>query len=128
MNTKPIMMASAIFLAFIGVAFTFMPQEIATYTGMGFSKLYQLQLQILGALFFGFAMLNWMAKGAIIGGIYNKPIAVANFAHFFIGGPALVKAIISNIHLHYIVWIVTIFYAIFAILFGTIFSKHPSNT
>jgi hypothetical protein len=127
MNTKLVMALSAIFLAVIGISLTFMPQEIAAFTGLGFTKIYQLQLQILGALFFAFAMLNWMAKGSIIGGIYNRPIAIANFTHFFIGGVALVKAVAGNIHLHYTVWILAIFYSIFAILFGIIFSKHPSQ-
>jgi hypothetical protein len=127
MNTKPIMVLSAIFLAVIGLACTFMPQEITAFTGLGFTKIYQLQLQIMGALFFAFAMLNWMAKGAIIGGIYNKPIAIANFAHFFIGGVALVKAVVGTIHLHYTVWIIAAIYSIFAILFGIIFSRHPSQ-
>jgi len=127
MSTKPVMIASALFLAIVGIALTFVPQEIAAFAGMGFTKIYQLQLQILGALFLAFAMLNWMAKGAIIGGIYNRPIAIANFTHFFIGGAALVKAIAGNIHLHYAVWVLAALYAIFAILFGIIFQKHPSN-
>jgi hypothetical protein len=127
MNTKLVMALSAIFLAVIGIGLTFMPQEIAAFTGLGFTKIYQLQLQILGALFFAFAMLNWMAKGSIIGGIYNRPIAIANFTHFFIGGVALVKAVAGNVHLHYTVWILAILYSIFAILFGIIFSRHPSQ-
>lgn len=127
MNTKLVMALSAIFLAVIGIGLTFMPQEIAVFTGLGFTKIYQLQLQILGALFFAFAMLNWMAKGSIIGGIYNRPIAIANFTHFFIGGVALVKAVVGNMHLHYTVWILAIIYSIFAILFGIIFSRHPSQ-
>jgi hypothetical protein len=127
MNTKLVMALSAIFLAVIGIGLTFMPQEIAAFTGLGFTKIYQLQLQILGALFFAFAMLNWMAKGSIIGGIYNRPIAIANFTHFFIGGVALVKAVAGNMHLHYTVWILAILYSVFAILFGIIFSKHPSQ-
>jgi len=121
------MMLSAIFLALIGIVLTFMPQEVTAFTGLGFTQIYQLQLQIMGALFFAFAMLNWMAKGAIIGGIYNRPIAIANFAHFLIGGAALVKAVISNIHLHYSVWIIAATYSIFALLFGIIFSKHPAQ-
>ena len=127
MNTKLVMTLSAIFLAVIGIGLTFMPQEIAAFTGLSFTEIYQVQLQLSGALFFAFAMLNWMAKGSIIGGIYNRPVSIANFTHFFMGGIALVKAIINNIHLHYTVWILAVFYSIFAILFGIILSKHPSN-
>lgn len=128
MNTKLVMISSALFLAALGIILTFAPKEIAEFTGMGFTQIYQLQLQILGALFCGFAALNWMAKGAIIGGIYNRPIALANLAHFFIGGAALIKAVAGNIHLHYAVWILVIAYLVFAILFGIIFSTHPSSS
>ena len=127
MNTKLLLTLSAIFLAIIGIGLTFMPQEIATFTGLGYTAIYELQLQILGALFFAFAMLNWMAKGALIGGIYNRPIAIANFTHFFIGGITLVKAVANNIHLHYTVWILAVVYSAFAIWFGIVFSKHPSD-
>jgi hypothetical protein len=128
LKAKPIMILSAVFLAILGISLTFAPKEIAEFAGMGFTPIYQLQLQILGALFLGFAALNWMAKGAIIGGIYNRPIALANLTHFFIGGAALVKAVAGNIHLHYAVWVLALIYLIFAILFGILFSTHPSST
>ena len=122
------MILSAVFMAAIGMSLTFAPKEIAGFAGIGFTQIYQLQLQILGALFFSFAMLNWMAKGAIIGGIYNRPIALANFAHFFIGGAALLKAVAGNIHLHYAVWVLAIVYLIFTVLFGIMFSTHPTSS
>jgi len=31
-------------------------------------------MQIIGSFYFAFAILNWMSKGSIIGGIYNRPI------------------------------------------------------
>ena len=36
-------------------------------------------LQLLGAALFAFAWLNWIGRGAIYGGIYGRPIVVANF-------------------------------------------------
>ena len=126
MNTKLIMMLSAAFLAFTGMGLTFFPQEIAVASGLGFTKAFQLILQILGALFFAFAMLNWMAKGSIIGGIYNRPIVLANLAHFFIGGLALIKALIGNFNLPSHIWILAVIYSVFTVLFGILFSRHPS--
>jgi len=35
-----------------------------------------------------------MAKGVIIGGIYSRPIVIANLAHFLIGDLELIKAVI----------------------------------
>ena len=125
MNTKLLMTLSAIFMAAIGVGLTFLPKEIADLTGIGPSKTLQLILQISGALYFAFAMLNWMAKGSIIGGIYNKPIATANFTHFVIGALALVKILINDHSLPYPIWTLAGIYSIFAVLFGLVFFGDP---
>lgn len=126
MNTRLVMTLSAIFLAAIGISLTFLPNEIAGLTGVASSKVFQLILQLLGALYFAFAMLNWMAKGSIIGGIYNKPIAIANFTHFVIGALALIKMLINDHSFPYPVWILACVYSIFALLFGVIY-KHPAS-
>lgn len=127
MNTKMILSASAVFLTCTGITLTFLPNETIQYTGTNVSKAVQLIVQMLGALYFGFAMLNWMAKGSTIGGIYNRPIAIANFAHFFIGAMALIKALINDNTLPYAVWALAIIYAVFAVLFWLIFSRNPVN-
>ena len=119
------MTLSAIFLALIGVGLTFLPAEIAGLTGLVTSKPLLLLLQILGALYFAFAMLNWMAKGSIIGGIYNRPVALANFTHFFMVAVYLVKALMNNHTLPFEVWLLGVVYVVFAVLFWMIFSKHP---
>lgn len=118
MNTKLVMSAAAFLLAVIGISFSFFSAEIVAFTGIAISETYELVFQLLGALYFGFAMLNWMAKGSSIGGIYNRPIAIANFAHFFIGGMALLKAVISNPGHATALWLLAIAYALFALLFG----------
>lgn len=127
MNTRLVMMLSAIFLAAIGITFTFLPKEACNFIGINSESNIQLILQILGALYFSFAMLNWTAKGAIIGGIYNKPIAIANFTHFVVGALALLKAISVDQTLPYFIWVLAGIYAVFAILFGFIFFKHPQT-
>ncbi len=120
------MSLSALFLALAGTGLMFFPQEINTYIGIGPNKYIALIIQIMGGLYFGFAMINWMAKGVIIGGIYNRPIAIGNFAHFFIGAIALVKAISADANMPVAIWILTAIYALFAILFGILFNRHPS--
>lgn len=119
------MSLSALCLAAIGLSLTFAPDEISIYLGISSAKTFQLILQILGALYFAFAMLNWMAKGSLIGGIYNKPIALANFAHFSIGGLALLKELLNNSNLPILLWIIAGIYFIFASIFGLILSRHP---
>ena len=124
-TTKLIMILSAVFLAVIGISLTFLPAEIAGITGITPDKTFTVILQLLGALYFSFAMLNWMAKGTIIGGIYNKPVSIANMTHFVIGALALIKLLLNNHDLHYAIWILAGIYAVFAVLFGVIFSKNP---
>lgn len=62
MNTKFLMMASAITMGIAGFLFTFLPEEILDYVGSTSSDLNILFLQLLGALYLAFATLNWLAK------------------------------------------------------------------
>ena len=56
-------------MGFSGIIFTFLPQEIITFSGYTLDNLNVLFLQVLGALYFAFAILNWMARTNLIGGI-----------------------------------------------------------
>lgn len=125
MNTKLMMSLSTVTLAVIGISLTFLPNEIAEQFGLNTTKGFQLILQLLGALYFSFAMLNWMAKGSIIGGIYNRPIAVANLTHFMIGALALTKGLMNNQGLPYIIWILAGIYILFALVFALILFRDP---
>ncbi len=127
MNTKFIMIASAAFLAALGTGLNFLPNEIAQLAKIETTRPIQLILQLLGALYFAFAMLNWMAKGSLIGGIYNKPINTANFTHFTIGAITLIKLVSSNPNQPTGIWVLTVSYSIFSILFGILFYRHPTN-
>jgi uncharacterized membrane protein len=75
MNTKSLMTLSAMILALIGISLIFLPKEILDYLELSESETLQLLMQIIGSFYFAFAILNWMSKGSIIGGIYNRPIA-----------------------------------------------------
>ncbi len=124
MNTKILMISSAAFLGAGGIIFQFLPYEILRYSGTDANGIASVLVQIIGALYLGFAMMNWMAKTVLIGGIYARPLAVGNFAHFMIGALALLKFAFTARNL-WIVWIAAIIYAIFAALFGIVFFTHP---
>jgi hypothetical protein len=125
MNTKILMTLSAIILALIGISLIFLPKEILDYLELSVSETLQLLMQIIGSFYFAFAILNWMSKGSIIGGIYNRPIAMANLTHFVIAGLALIKGILANPSLSSVIWSIAIIYSMFAILFGIVAFKHP---
>ena len=74
---------------------TFAPGSVMLRLGMNwFSKYINYFYNYQAPDTLPFAMLNWMAKGVIIGGIYSRPIVIANLAHFLIGDLELIKAVI----------------------------------
>ena len=125
MNTKLVMTLSSAVLGLAGIALTFFPAEIIVGLAISPSKILEFLLQIIGARYFGFAMLNWMTKASLIGGIYNRPIAIANLTHFVIVALALVKGVFSMPNLPTIILATAIVYSVFAVLFGIILFRHP---
>jgi hypothetical protein len=124
MNTKLLMTLSALAMGIAGLSFSFLPHEVLQYFGTKEMMILDpLVLQILGALYFAFAMVNWTAKANLIGGIYGRPIAIGNFCHFIIGGLALVKGYFSTHDTT--VLIPALVYAAFGIWFGLVFFRHP---
>src|SRR5688500_19534319 len=99
MNTKLLMIVSAIILGLTGLILSFFPQEVSTY--FGFNQSPPILLQVLGALYFGFAMINWTGKAHLIGGIYSRPVAIGNFTHFIIGALALIELTYNGTSLNY---------------------------
>ena len=121
------MSASAIILAVLGLLLTFLPQEILAYVGSDAATLLPLILQLLGAAYLGFAILNWMAKGNLIGGIYSRPVAIGNLAHFLISGLALLKAA-ANTPDSAALWVIGGIFITLALLFGYVTFTHPAKS
>ena len=121
MNTKAILTASAIILGIAGIAASFAPAEIARAAAPGTMPLI---IQLLGAAYFAFAMANWMARGSLIGGIYNRPLALGNATHFVVGALALVKVTLGDPRLPLIV--ATVIYALFALAFTALLFTSPA--
>ncbi len=122
MNTKLLMTISAVILGATGIVLTFVPQEVSRFFNLAEST--ALLFQILGALYFGFAMLNWTAKANLIGGIYSRPVAIANFTHFLVGGLALIKWVLNNTNVSYL-WVGAILYLLLALLFAQVLFTNP---
>ncbi|WP_439880818.1 hypothetical protein ACSX1A_16890 [Pontibacter sp. MBLB2868] len=123
-STKLLMTATAIVMGVTGLALSFFPQEIAESMN-GTAPANAIVMQVLGAVYFGFATTNWMAKANLIGGIYGRPIALGNFAHFMIAALALVK-LSFKAPTDLSLLAITITYSIFALLFGYLVFTHPA--
>jgi len=123
MNTRLLMRASAIFLGILGACATFLPQEILARAGTMPVEFTVVLVQVAGALYLGFGMLNWMAQGSIIGGIYGRPVAIGNLAHFTIGALSLLKSIVTGQRSPEVIAGAAA-YAIFAIAFAVLAFGH----
>jgi hypothetical protein len=125
MNTKLVMQASALVMALIGFVFSFFPQETLSFLGVLPGEAPALLVQLLGALYLGFAQLNWMAKGVLMGGVYARPLAMGNFAHFFIGTMALLNGVKAAGQTTVTILVLLGIYGLFTALFGLITFRHP---
>jgi hypothetical protein len=125
MNTKLLMSLSAVFMAALGIAATFMPQEILARFGCPCGAVGVLLIQGLGALYLGFAMLNWMARSNLIGGIYSRPVAIGNLIHFAVLAITLAKAFVGGSLRTNETIAACVVYSAFAVLFGLVVFTHP---
>ena len=89
---RGLMISSAVFLLIAGLITSFYPHKVLETHGVVPNNTMMLLIQMMGALYIGFATLNWTARGILIGGIYARPVAMANFMHFGIVTILLAKA------------------------------------
>lgn len=119
-----LMSMSASLNAVLGLAMSFAPHELAAASGHTDDALLSLVLQVLGALYLGTALANWMARHSLIGGIFGRPLALGNLAHFFIGALALAKAAPAQAW-PAPVWLAAAIYGALAFSFGALVFRHP---
>jgi hypothetical protein len=124
-NTKLLMSLSAALMAALGICATFFPQEILARAGCACGGAGVVVIQITGALYLGFAMLNWMARSNLIGGIYSRPVAVGNLLHFAVVAITLAKAVIGGSMRTAEVVVGCVIYSLFAVWFGFVVFTHP---
>lgn len=125
MNTKLIMISNSIIFFGLGMILIFTPDVLINYLELSTNKTTLLLLQILGAFYFAFAMLNWMSKANLTGGIYNRPIVLANLSHFMIAGLSLIKGFFSKPDLPSVMWFLAIFYILYGLMFAILLFRHP---
>ncbi len=80
--------------------------------------------QLAGVLYLGFAALNWMARGNMIGGIYSRPVTIGNVLHFVSGTAVIVKALSRN-SMPATFWILAVVYSVFAVAFAALLWRSP---
>lgn len=124
--SRVLMSISAAVLAAVGLAGSFLPRESLRWLGSPPSVPLELMLQVLGALSLGFAMLDWMARHTVIGGIYGRPVVVGNLLHFASGALALAKGLLRAPEAR-LLWPLALVYAALALGFAVAMFRHPAR-
>jgi len=115
-NTKILMTSSSLILGLAGIFALFAPDNLSAMLGVTITKQLSVLIQLMGALYFSFALMNWSAKNSTIGGIYARPVSLGNFTHFFIGTLLLAKYQLSN-EINIPVLLALVVYVTFASIF-----------
>jgi hypothetical protein len=90
------MTVSASILGAAGLALLFAPAGLLALYGVVLPPPELALAQLLGAALLGNAVLNWLARQAVLGGIYGRPLAVGNLTHCLLGGLVLLRAAIGG--------------------------------
>ena len=111
-------------LGVLGVVALFVPDVVLGRLGAPASSASVLLVQVLGALYVGFAALNWMTRGTLVGGIYSRPVVIGNLTHFMVAGLAMLR-VLGEAPSVWALWLLTATYATFATLFAIVMRRHP---
>lgn len=117
---------SAASMAILGLAASFLPQEIAARAGAAGNSAAVLLVQVIAGLYLGFAILNWSVRDMAIGGIYNRPIVIGNLLHFTSAGLALLRGVAGGDRPAGLVAL-TCLYCVFAVWFGVALFRSPTR-
>lgn len=110
-----LMVSSAAFNAVLGIIFSFFPQEVIAHFGETAGPVTIRTLQVLGAFYVAMALMNYTGKKAVIGGIYNRPVQMANTTYCSITAITLVKYMADqSFHITPVIMVVSLTYLLLA--------------
>lgn len=73
--------ASAVVYLAAALPLLFAPAEAGAWLGAAPDAGRDLLLQVVGNALLGFAMLNWASRHSRLGGIFGRPLVLANLSH-----------------------------------------------
>ncbi len=79
--------------------------------------------QLLGAAWLGVAALNWLQRGARLGGIYGRPVVFANLTLYFVTALVLARAGVAGAGRG--VWMAAVPAAAMAVAYGLLLFRGP---
>jgi hypothetical protein len=115
---------SALVLAVAGVALLFASDVILPSVVPGFPAGAAWLGQLLSAAWLGVAFLNWAHRATVLGGIYGRPVVLANFALYVISALSLVRVLHGNPAPVWL-WPAFVVSAVLAVAYGVLLLRGP---
>jgi hypothetical protein len=124
-RSKLLLSAASVFFGLAGAGATFLPQELLVHVRQPDARILVIFIQVIGALYLALAMLDWMSRGATIGGIYGRPLVTANVLYFTMIALALARWAAAGAPPGILV--LAAIHAVFAVCFGAVMFGSPAS-
>ena len=125
MISTQISRASAGFLLIGGLALLFASDEILPRIVPAFPAAGSWIGQLVGAGWLALAALNWLSRSTLLGGIYGRPLLLANLSLYFISATVLLKVSTGGDAAAGL-WFVAFAVALFAGVYGVLLFRGPA--
>ena len=116
--------SSAAVLLIGGTALLFAPDVLLPALVPGFPPAAAWLAQLLAAAWLGVAALNWLQRGTLLGGIYGRPVVLANLALYFISALSLLRALLRRAA-PLTLWALLVPLALLAAAYGALLLRGP---
>lgn len=125
MFTRIVLLFTAIVNGALGLLISFFPEETLQTLAVETNGMSLLLMKILGAMFLGFAAINYFSKDSMIGGIFNRPLLIGNLLYHGVVAGQLTKYVLRHGMENQIIALTFIFYVILFLGFVKIFVSPP---
>jgi len=95
-SSKYLLTTLAVFLFLQGIGNSFFTKEFIDLLSLQQNNLTILILQLLGATQLAWGMLNYMCRNHKYGGIFGRPLLLANLAFLIVSGMALLRMLLPG--------------------------------
>ena len=122
MPPRRLLGGSAFLFGAAGLWLLFLPREAAGVLGLEASADLPMQLAAAGVL--AVAVLNWAGRGAVYGGIYGRPLILANLVFGMVAAGSLASASLDG-HIGPAGWVCTGVMVVHVLFFGVLLRQPP---
>jgi hypothetical protein len=125
MQPRFILTVSAILLFMMGAGALFAADELAKLVSTRPTPSAELVIQLAAAGLLSLAANNWMSRGSRFGGIYGRPLGLANLTLHFIAALSIGRAVTSGDAPAWVIAPAVVFAVLFAAFAWVVFLRDP---